>query len=65
MLETKIPTIWTKQTYKKFINDLEKLSDKKYLEFIKSLTPTKYRIIGIRIPILRDIAKHIKSLLMI
>lgn len=61
MTEIKIPDNWSDKTYNKFINDLEKLSEKKYLEFSSNLTPTKYRMIGIRVPILRNIAKQIKK----
>lgn len=45
--------------YQQLINKLFELQDLKYREFTKKLTPTKYQIIGIRIPQLRKIAKKI------
>lgn len=47
------------QNYNDFINYLFSLQDLKYKEFNKKLTFTKYEIIGIRVPILRKIAKEI------
>ncbi len=51
---------WNKEKYKKFIKYLVYLQDKKYKEFHSSLVlNSKYEMIGIRVPIMRDIAKKI------
>lgn len=56
-----IPNTWNKDTYQIFINSLLTLGDQKYLDFNKKITPTTYEMIGIRVPILRRIAKEIKK----
>lgn len=53
--------IWNKDTYKDFINYLFSLKDEKYKGFHSKITDTKLEIIGIRVPILRNIAKRIKK----
>ena len=51
---------WNKDNYKEFVNYLISLQDKKYKEFHSSLVlNSKYEMIGIRVPIMRDIAKKI------
>ena len=45
--------------YNKFINYLKSISDNKYKEFNKKIIKTKYKMLGIKIPILRNIAKKI------
>lgn len=47
------------QNYDDFINYLKSLQDIEYKKFHEKLTTTKYEIIGIRVPILRRIAKEI------
>ena len=55
-----IPTIWNNQNYKIFEKYLISLKDEKYKEFHSSLVlNSKYEMIGIRVPIMRDIAKQI------
>lgn len=50
----------TKQDYKEFLNRLFSLQDLKYKEFHSSLVlNSKYEFIGIRLPMMRDIAKEI------
>lgn len=51
--------LWNKDTYDEFIKYLKSLEDIKYREFHSSITSTKLEIIGIRMPILRSIAKKI------
>lgn len=52
--------IWNKKKYKEFIKYLISLQDKQYKEFHSSLVlNSKYKMIGIRVPIMRDIAKKI------
>lgn len=53
-------TVWNKHSYKEFIAELKKLQDLEYKEFHSSLVlNSKYEMIGIRVPIMRDIAKKI------
>ena len=55
-----IPEKWNKENYKKFVNYLHTLSDNKYKEFHSSLVlNSKYEMIGIRVPIMKNIAKQI------
>jgi 3-methyladenine DNA glycosylase AlkD len=49
---------WNKKEYQIYIKYLKSLSDPKYRDFHKNLTETKYEIIGIRVPIMRQIAKE-------
>ena len=52
--------IWNKENYKIFIEYLISLQDIKYRDFHSSLVlNSKYEMIGIRLPIMRDIAKKI------
>lgn len=51
---------WTKQTYQTFINELQKQADQKYKEFHSTLIKDD-NLIGIKTPILRDIAKQISK----
>ena len=51
---------WNKENYKEFIKYLLSLQDIKYKEFHSSLVlNSKYEMIGIRVPIMRNIAKEI------
>ena len=59
MLE--IPTTWTKETYQEYINYLISLKEEKYKEFNQKLITSKYEILGIRLPIIRKIAKQISK----
>ena len=55
-----IPSKWTKESYAEFINYLISIKDEKYKEFHSSLVlNSKYEMIGIRLPIMRQIAKEI------
>lgn len=56
-----IPTEWTEKSYKKFQKQLYSLQDKKYLDFNKKIISTSYEMIGIRAPIIRNIAKAISK----
>lgn len=47
------------KSYKDFIKLLKSKQDKNYKDFHQKLTFTKYEIIGIRVPVLRKIAKEI------
>ena len=50
---------WNKDLYKKYLNYLISIKEDKYQVFSSKLTKTKYKILGIKIPILRSIAKNI------
>ena len=53
-------TTWNKEKYKQFVKYLKSIQDIKYKEFHSSLVlNSKYEMIGIRVPIMRDIAKKI------
>lgn len=54
-----IPNTWTNKTYKEYIKYLKSISEPKYKEFHSKLCFTKYEILGIRVPILKNIAKKI------
>ena len=54
------PTEWNTKTYKLFLQYLMNKKDKEYKEFHSSLVlNSKYEMIGIRVPIMRKIAKEI------
>lgn len=54
--------IWNKTDYKNYIELLFSLKDDKYKEFHKSLVlNSKYEMIGVRVPIMRKIAKEISK----
>ena len=51
---------WNKENYKEFIKYLMSVQDTEYREFHSSLVlNSKYDMIGIRVPIMRNIAKEI------
>ncbi len=51
--------IWNENNYQKYIEYLKSLSETKYKEFNNRLVTTKYEMLGIRLPILRKIAGEI------
>ena len=57
-----VPENWNKDNYKKFVEYLISIKDEKYKEFHSSLVlNSKYEMIGIRLPIMRKIAKEISK----
>lgn len=50
---------WSQGDYNEFFSYMRSLSDEKYREFSMKLIPGTADMLGIRIPILRDIAKQI------
>lgn len=55
----KVPREWNQEVYQKFQQELKLLEDETYKEFNFKLIFTDYEKIGIRLPILRSIAKKI------
>lgn len=54
--------IWNESNYKNFITYLyQKKDSDKFIDFSKELIFTKYEMIGIKVPILRSIAKQISK----
>ena len=54
------PKKWSEEDYKEYVRYLLSLQDSKYKEFHSSLVlNSKYEMIGIRVPIMRDLAKKI------
>lgn len=51
--------MWDKNSYQEYLDYLVSLQDIKYLHFNSTLVSSKYELIGIRLPILRNIAKEI------
>ena len=49
---------WNKKEYQVYLKFLKSISEPKYRDFHKNLTPTKYEILGIRVPVLRQLAKE-------
>lgn len=57
-----VPDNWNEESYKDFIEYLISIKDEKYKEFHSSLCSNcKYEMVGIRLPILRKIAKDISK----
>lgn len=55
-----IPKIWNEKSYKDFVEYLISIKDEKYKEFHSSLVlNSKYKMIGIRTPDMKNIAKDI------
>lgn len=50
---------WNTKTYQEFINYLISIKDDKYCDFNSRICRTKYKMLGIRLPDLRNIAKKI------
>ena len=53
--------VWNKEIYKDFISYLKSLKDDKYKSFSSKIVNTKYKMIGIKTPILRSISKDISK----
>ena len=56
-----IPVKWSKRSIVRFSKDLGKFKDLKYLDFNKKIIFTNKKMIGIRVPVLRRIAREIKK----
>ena len=52
---------WDEVQYNKLINYLNNIVEEKYKDFNSKLVLTKYKMYGIKVPILRDIAKKISK----
>lgn len=51
--------IWNEETYQEYQDYLKEIKEEQYRDFHQKLTPTKYEILGIRMPQQRKIAKDI------
>lgn len=49
---------WNKKEYQTYLRFLKSIGEPEYREFHKKLTTTKYEILGIRVPKMRQIAKE-------
>ena len=45
-------------TYSEFIDELQSYAEEEYAAFHRRLTPTKYTILGIRVPVMRKLARQ-------
>lgn len=52
---------WDNKEYEKFVLYLKSIGDEKYIDFTKKLTPGDFKMIGIKIPVLRKMAKEISK----
>ena len=57
----KVPTTWNTQTYQEYLKYLKNISEEEYKNFHSKLCFTKYEILGIRVPLMRKIAKQISK----
>ena len=53
--------VWNRDTYNSLVNYLLSLREEEYKNFNLKLVSSKYEMIGIRIPLIRDIAKRISK----
>ncbi len=56
-----IPKQWTKENYQQFLKELKTLQDQKYQTFHSKLIRNEMPLIGIRTPILQEIAQKISQ----
>ena len=52
---------WNKDKYQEYIKYLKEIKEEQYKEFHSKLCFTKYEILGIRVPIMRKIARQISN----
>ncbi len=50
---------WNEESYREFLNYLESIRDNKYKEFNGKIIKSKYPILGVKIPVLRKMAREI------
>lgn len=50
---------WSKKDYQEYQEYLRSMAESSYKEFSMKLTPTKYEILGIRVPLQRKIAREL------
>lgn len=53
--------IWNENSYQEYLSNLVSKRNDKYRDFHKKLTPTKYEILGLSVPMSRSIAKEISK----
>lgn len=55
-----IPSQWNEKTYKQYVEYLKNIADEEYKKFHSSLVQnSKYKMIGIRVPVMKTVAKEI------
>lgn len=54
-----VVTTWNTETYGQFMDYLNRCADEKYRAFHSRLVPTVEKLLGIRVPVMRSIAKEI------
>ena len=52
---------WTKKEYQNYLKYLKEIKEEDYAKFSKKIISTEYRMLGIRIPMQRKIAKEIQK----
>ncbi|HHW45690.1 MAG TPA: hypothetical protein GXX17_02115 [Clostridiales bacterium] len=52
-------THWSQSDYEEFLTELKISADPKYKEFMQRLIPGEQNILGVRMPVLRNISKEI------
>lgn len=57
----KINIEWNEETYNKFLNYLKSIGDEKIKKFNERICTTSYEMLGIKIPVLKEIAKDISK----
>lgn len=57
----KINIEWNEETYNKFLNYLKSIGDEKTKEFNKKICTTSYEMLGIKMKVLKEIAKDISK----
>lgn len=60
-MENLIKEKWDEKDYQEYIEYLFSIKDDKYKKFHSKLTTTKYDILGVKVPLMRQIAKYISK----
>lgn len=60
-MKNKYHEIWNENSYQEYLSNLVSMRNDQYRDFHKKLTPTKYEILGLAVPMSRKIAKEISK----
>ncbi len=52
---------WNKANYKKLLSYLDSIKEEEYRLFNKKIVDTKYEMLGIRVPVIKDLVKRISK----